>query len=156
MFKKTKKYIELKKDPVYNNLIVSKFINYVMDRGKKLTAQNIIYSAFKIIEEKEKKDPIKVFELAIKNTSPSVEVKSKRVGGTNYQIPHSVKEDRGLFLSLNWIINSVKTKKGKSMKIKLAQELIDAANNTGGAVRKKETIHKVAEANRAFSHFANY
>lgn len=146
----------LKQDPVYNNLVVSKFVNYIMERGKKMTAQKIIYSAFKIIEEKEKKDPIKVFELAIKNTSPTVEVKSKRVGGATYQIPHQVKGDRATFLALNWIIDSAKAKKGKAMKEKLARELIDAANNTGNAIRKKEEIHKIADANRSFAHFANY
>ena len=156
MAKAIKKIGGLKQDPVYNNLTVSKFINYVMERGQKLTAQNIVYSAFKIIEEKEKKDPIKVFELAIQNTSPSVEVKSKRVGGATYQVPFPVKKNRALFLSLNWIINAAKAKKGQAMKEKLAKELIDAANNTGGAVQKKEEIHKIANANRAFAHFANY
>jgi len=154
--KKIKKTGSLKEDPVYNNLIVSKFINYVMERGKKLIAQKIIYSAFQIIEEKEKKDPIKVFELAIKNTSPIFEVKSKRVGGATYQVPFPVKGDRALFLSLNWIINSAKSKKGKAMKDNLAKELIDSANNIGGAVKKKEEVHKIAEANKAFAHFANY
>ncbi len=150
---KTKK---LKKDPVYNNLIVSKFINYIMERGKKLTAQKIVYSAFEIIKNKEKKDPLKIFELAIKNTSPSTEVKTKRVGGATYQVPYPVKGNRELFLSLNWIINSAKAKKGRGMKDGLAQELIDAANNKGGAVKRREEIHKIAEANKAFSHFANY
>lgn len=156
MAKTIKKIGGLKQDPVYNNLTVSKFINYVMERGQKLTAQNIVYSAFKIIEEKEKKDPIKVFELAIQNTSPSVEVKSKRVGGATYQVPFPVKKDRSLFLSLNWIINAAKAKKGQAMKEKLAKELIHAANNTGGAVQRKEETHKIANANRAFAHFANY
>jgi len=141
-------------DPVYNNQVVAKFINQVMRRGKKIAARKVVYGAFDIIKEKTKKDPIEIFEQALKNASPLLEVKSKRVGGATYQVPVEVKGERKLALAFRWIIGSAKTKKGKPMAQKLAQELQDAANNTGSAVKKKIDTHRMAEANRAFAHFA--
>lgn len=141
-------------DPVYNNVVVAKFINQVMRRGKKTIARKIVYKAFDIIKEKTKKEPLEVFDLALKNASPLLEVKSKRVGGATYQVPVEVKTDRKLTLAMRWIIVGAKSRKGKPMREKLAQELMDAANNTGWAVKKKTDTHRMAEANRAFAHFA--
>jgi len=141
-------------DPVYNNLVVAKFINQIMRKGKKTIARKIVYSAFDIIKEKTKKDPIEVFENALRNTSPMLEVKSKRVGGATYQVPIEVKGERKMTLSMRWIITGAKSKKGKPMREKLAVELMDAANNTGWAIKKKTDTHRMAEANRAFAHFA--
>jgi len=150
--KKTKK--DISPDPVYNNVIVAKFINQVMRRGKKTVARKIVYGAFDIVKTKTKKEPLEVFELAFKNASPQLEVKSKRVGGATYQVPREVKGERRLTLAMRWIIQAAKSKKGKPMREKLAEELIAAANNTGEAVKKKENTHRMAEANRAFAHFA--
>lgn len=141
-------------DPVYNNVIVAKFINQVMRRGKKTVARKIVYGAFDIVKTKTKKEPLEVFELAFKNAAPLLEVKSKRVGGATYQVPKEVKGERRLTLAMRWIIQAAKSKKGKPMREKLAEELIAAANNTGEAVKKKENTHRMAEANRAFAHFA--
>lgn len=141
-------------DPVYNNVVVAKFINQVMRRGKKTIARKIVYKAFDIIKEKTKKEPLEVFDLALKNASPLLEVKSKRVGGATYQVPVEVKTDRKLTLAMRWIIVGAKSRKGKPMREKLAQELMDAANNTGWAVKKRVDTHRMAEANRAFAHFA--
>ncbi len=144
----------LKPDIIYNDIKVSKFINKIMKKGKKTIAQKIVYGAFDIIKEKTKKDPLEIFYSAIENTSPILEVKSKRVGGATYQVPIEVNKDRRLTLSMRWIITGAKNKKGRPMKESLALEIIDAANNTGWAVKKKTDIHKMAEANRAFAHFA--
>jgi small subunit ribosomal protein S7 len=141
-------------DPVYNSQIIAKFINQVMRRGKKTAARKVVYGAFDIIKEKTKKDPMEVFEDAIKNASPLLEVKSKRVGGATYQVPVEVKGERKLALAFRWIIGAAKAKKGKGMAEKLAQEIQDAASNTGSAVKKKLDTHRMAEANRAFAHFA--
>ena len=150
---------KIKKNPispdfVYNNVVVAKFINQVMKRGKKTIAKKIVYRAFDIIKEKTKNDPIDVFELAIRNSSPLLEVKPKRIGGATYQVPREVKGDRKLTLAMRWIINAARSKKGKPMKEKLADELIAAAHNEGAAVKKKMDTHRMAEANRAFAHFA--
>ncbi|XOB41582.1 MAG: 30S ribosomal protein S7 [Candidatus Nealsonbacteria bacterium] len=145
---------EISPDPVYNNVIVAKFINQVMRRGKKTIARKIVYRAFDIIKTKTKKEPLEVFDLAFKNASPLLEVKPKRVGGATYQVPREVKGERRLTLAMRWIIQAAKSKKGKPMREKLAEELIAAANNTGAAVKKKENTHRMAEANRAFAHFA--
>ena len=141
-------------DPVYNNATVAKFINQVMRRGKKTIARKIVYKSFDIIKEKTKKDPLEVFEQALTNAAPFLEVKPKRIGGATYQVPREVKRERRLTLAMRWIIRAAKTSKGKAMKEKLAEELIEAANNTGWAVKKKEDTHRMAEANRAFAHFA--
>jgi len=154
MSHKIKERKALVPDLVYSNVIVTKFINQIMRRGKKTIAKKIIYKAFDIIKEKTKKDPLEVFELAIKNTAPLLEVKAKRVGGATYQVPREVKKDRRITLAMRWIIKAAKTTKGKPMREKLAEELISAANNTGWAVKKKQDTHRMAEANQAFAHFA--
>ena len=145
---------EIKPDIVYNDIIVSKLINYIMRKGKKTVARRIVYNTFDIIKETTKKEPLEIFKLAVKNTSPLLEVKAKRVGGATYQVPREVTGKRMLALSLRWIIQATRSKKGKTMKEKLAKEIIDASNNTGWAVKKKVDTHRMAEANRAFSHFS--
>ncbi len=141
-------------DPVYNNVTVAKFINQVMRRGGKTIAQKIVYRAFEIIKEKTKKNPLEVFNLALANASPLLEVRPRRIGGATYQVPREVRGDRRLTLAMRWIIMAAKSKKGKPMREKLAEELINASNNTGAAIKKKEDTHRMAEANRAFAHFA--
>ena len=146
---------EINPDPKYNDILVTKFINNLMEGGKKSIAQKIFYNALESAAKNLKKDnPIEVLEEAIKNTSPLLEVKSRRVGGANYQVPYEVKGKRRKALAMRWIIRAARKKKGKSMALKLTQELADAYNNTGDAVKKKEDTHKAAEANRAFAHFA--
>ena len=141
-------------DSVYDNIMVAKFINQVMRKGKKTTARKIIYGAFDIIKEKTKKEPLDVFDLAIQNASPLLEVKSKRIGGAVYQVPREVKGERRISLAMRWIIAAAKSKKGKTMKEKIAEELIAASKNDGAAIKKKNDTHRMAEANRAFAHFA--
>ena len=141
-------------DPRYNNVVVAKFINYVMRGGKKATAQKVMYDAFDIIKEKTKLDPLDVFDKAMKNVQPNVEVKSKRVGGANYQIPIQVRGERRIALGFRWVIAAANAKKGRPMSEKLAQELTAASNNEGDAVKKKMDVHRMADANRAFAHFA--
>lgn len=153
MKKKKEKKIILP-DPVFDNVIVAKFINQVMRRGKKEKARKIVYKTFDIIKEKTKKEPLEVFDLAIKNASPLLEVKPKRIGGATYQVPVEVKGERRMTLAMRWIIQAAKSRKGKPMREKLAEELINASNNTGFAIKKKEDTHRMAEANRAFAHFA--
>ncbi len=145
---------EIQPDVVYDNVLVQKLINQVMKKGKKTVAKKNVYGAFGVIKEKTKQEPIEVFEKAIKNASPLLEVKSKRVGGATYQVPREVRGDRMVTLAMRWIIQAAKNKKGKPMKEKLAEELILAAKNEGSAVKKKEDTHRMAEANRAFAHFA--
>lgn len=145
---------EIIADPVYNNTTVGKFINNVMRKGKKMLARKIVYNTFDIIKERTKKDALELFELALKNTSPSVEVRSRRIGGATYQVPREVRGARQMTLSMRWIIEAARNRKGKPMQEKLAQEIIDASKNTGVAIKKKENIHRMAEANRAFAHFA--
>ncbi|MFQ5722174.1 MAG: 30S ribosomal protein S7 [Candidatus Aminicenantales bacterium] len=144
---------EVLPDPVYNNVTVAKFINYVMRRGKKTIARKIVYGAFDILKEKTKKEPLEVFEQALENASPVMEVKPKRIGGATYQVPREVRGERRITLAMRWIIQATRAKKGKPTRQKLAEELVDAANNTGWAVKKKENTHRMAEANRAFAHF---
>ncbi len=141
-------------DSVYNNVTVQKLINQIMRRGKKTIARKIVYGAFNIIKEKTKKEPLEVFEKAINNASPLLEIKPKRVGGATYQVPREVRGDRQTTLAMRWIIQAAKNKKGKPMREKLAEELILSSNNEGPAVKKKEDTHRMAEANRAFAHFA--
>jgi len=150
---KTKK--ELAPDRIYNSVKVTKFINYIMEGGKKNTARKIVYGAFDVIKEKENtKEPLVVFENALKNAGPTMEVRSRRVGGANYQIPREVKAERRLTLAMRWIIGSANSKKGRAMHKKLAEELALANKNEGEAVKKKENVHKMAEANKAFAHFS--
>ncbi|MFH1472939.1 MAG: 30S ribosomal protein S7 [bacterium] len=142
-------------DLVYDSEKVAKFINYLMLEGKKNTARKIIYGALEVIKKKTKKaDPLEIFELALKNTGPMMEVRSRRVGGANYQIPREVRPERKLFLSMKWIIDAARAKKGKAMAERLAEEIIAASKGEGEAVKKRENTHKMAEANKAFAHFA--
>jgi small subunit ribosomal protein S7 len=140
-------------DPIYRNKTVTKFINQLMLDGKKGVAEMITYNAFAIIQEKTGKDPIEVFETAMKNVMPVLEVKARRVGGANYQVPIEVRADRRQTLGLRWLVNFSRKRSEKTMDEKVAGELMDAANNTGGSIKKKEETHKMAEANRAFAHY---
>lgn len=140
-------------DPVYNSKVVTKLVNQIMLDGKKGTAQRILYEAFDIIKEKTGEEPIDVYNKALENVRPALEVKSRRVGGSNYQVPIEVNDDRSQALALRWIVNYAKLRNGKGMATNLANELIDAANGTGGAVKKREDTHKMAEANKAFAHY---
>ncbi|MEX0870142.1 MAG: 30S ribosomal protein S7 [Candidatus Spechtbacterales bacterium] len=141
-------------DYKYNNPTVTKFINYIMKDGKKSVARKVVYDALDIVQKNTKKDPMEIFDGAIKNISPTLEVKTKRIGGANYQVPHQVKGDRRLILAMRWIITASKNKKGMPMAEKLATELTNAYNNTGDAIKKKEDTERMARANRAFAHFA--
>jgi len=141
-------------DTVYNDVMISQFINKVMKDGKKTTAQRIVYSAFEIIKEKTKKEPLEIFKAAIENASPLLEVKPKRIGGATYQVPMEVRGERKLALAIKWLLDGARAKKGKPMAEKLAQELIDCVNNQGSAIKKKADTHRMAEANKAFAHFA--
>ncbi|MEW6097278.1 MAG: 30S ribosomal protein S7 [bacterium] len=140
-------------DPIYNSQLVSKFINVILRRGKKSLAQRIVYKAFAIIEKKTKEQPLTVFKRAIDNVRPHIAVKSRRVGGATYQVPTEVTEGRGIALAMRWIISFAKAQKGKPMEERLASEILNAMNNTGPAVKKKEDTHKMAEANKAFAHY---
>ncbi|MEA3293127.1 MAG: 30S ribosomal protein S7 [Patescibacteria group bacterium] len=152
MSKKIKQHI-IEPDIVYDNIDVSKLINHIMIGGNKSIARKIVYNAFKIVKEKTKKEPLEVFELAIENVGPMLEVKSKRVGGATYQVPREVRGDRRQALAMRWIIHFAKAAKGKTMGEKLAKELIDASDKVGSAVKKRDNTHRMAEANRAFAHF---
>ena len=155
MRRKLKAKPKLEPDYTYDSEKVSKFINYTMQSGKKNTARQVVYNSLELIKDKTKNpNPLEIFELALKNTSPMMEVRSRRVGGANYQIPREVRPERRQFLSMKWIIDAARAKKGKAMAEKLAEEIIAASNNEGDAVRKRENTHKVAEANKAFAHFA--
>lgn len=155
MRRKVKNRNMAKADPKYGSLTIGKFINYVMWNGKKQTAERVVYEAFNTIAEKAKTDnPMEVFETALKNTAPQVEVRSRRVGGANYQVPREVRPERRNYLSMKWIIDAARAKKGAAMHLKLADEIIAASKNEGEAVRKRENTHKMAEANKAFAHLA--
>jgi len=140
-------------DPKYNNKLVGKFMNCMMYEGKKSTAEHIIYGAFDIIKDKTGNDPLKVFKAAIDNVKPAVEVKSRRVGGASYQVPVDIRPNRRMALAFRWLISYSRKRGEKTMKEKLASELIEASNNTGATVKKKEDTHRMAEANKAFSHY---
>ena len=140
-------------DPIYNSKLVTKLINRIMLDGKKGIAQNILYEAFDIIKEKTGKDPMEVFEAAMENIKPALEVKSRRVGGANYQVPIEVRADRSQALALRWLVNYARLRGGHSMAENLANEIIDASEGTGGAVKKREDTHRMAEANKAFAHY---
>ncbi|HEU5114838.1 MAG TPA: 30S ribosomal protein S7 [Candidatus Paceibacterota bacterium] len=146
---------ELRPDQKYENEKVSKLINYIMFDGKKNLARKNVYKCFEIIKEKAKvENPVDVFEAALKNTAPNVEVRSRRVGGANYQVPVEVRPERRQALSMKWIIDAARSKKGQPISVKLAEEIIAASKNEGEAVKKRENTHKMAEANKAFAHFA--
>lgn len=151
--KRFKKHITAP-DRMYNDVIVAKFINKIMKQGKKSTAQRIVYEAFEIIKQQTKKEPLDVFRQAIENASPLLEVKPKRIGGATYQVPVEVRGDKKLALAFKWMIDSARAKKGKPMAQKISGEIIDASNNSGNAIKKKNDTHKMAEANKAFAHFA--
>ena len=140
-------------DPIYNSKVVTKLINQIMQDGKKGTAERILYEAFDIIKEKTGEEPMEVYAKAMENVKPLLEIKSRRVGGSNVQVPIEVSEDRAQALSLRWIVNYAKTRNGRGMAINLANEIMDAANGVGGAVKKREDTHKLAEANKAFAHY---
>lgn len=140
-------------DPIYKNQTLTKFINQIMLDGKKGTAEAICYSAFEMIQEKSGKDPIEVFGTALKNVMPVLEVKARRVGGANYQVPIEVRAERRTTLGLRWLVAMARKRGEKTMQEKVAGELLDASNNTGGSVKKKEDMHKMAEANKAFAHY---
>jgi small subunit ribosomal protein S7 len=140
-------------DPRFRDKLVGKFINVLMTRGKKSTAERVCYGAFQLIQEKTGSDPLKVFRAAIDNVKPVVEVKSRRVGGASYQVPVEIRPVRRMSLALRWISLYAKARGGKSMADKLAGELLDAANNTGASVKKREDTHRMAEANKAFAHY---
>jgi len=144
-----------KPDIIFSSQKVEKFINYCMQEGKKNTARRVVYDAFDLLKEKTKvADPIEVFDMALKNTGPTMEVRSRRVGGANYQVPREVRPERRMYLSMKWIIDAARAKKGKPMHEKLAEEIILASKNEGEAIKKRENVHKMAEANKAFAHFA--
>ncbi|MEL7035759.1 MAG: 30S ribosomal protein S7 [Cyanobacteria bacterium J06592_8] len=140
-------------DSVYNSRLVSMMVRRIMRHGKKSLAYKIIYDAMKIIEERTGSEPLELFEKAVKNVTPLVEVKARRVGGATYQVPMEVRSERGITLALRWLINYSRQRAGRTMAMKLANELMDAANETGSAVRKREETHRMAEANKAFAHY---
>lgn len=140
-------------DPLYNDQLVTRCINTIMKKGKKSLAENVLYGAFKIVETKIQKDPVPVFKKAVMNLRPMVEVKSRRVGGATYQVPIEVRSDRQTALALRWLVDTARKRSERGMENKLASEIMDAANNTGTAIKKREDTHRMAEANKAFSHY---
>jgi len=153
MRRKRKYQKEIQPDPQYQNVLVARFINRLMTSGKKSTARRVVYGAFDILK-KQQKDPLQIFDEAIRNVSPVLEVKSKRVGGANYQVPREVRGERRMTLAIRWLIGAAQGKKGKPMAEKLAEELLAATKNEGGAIKKKLDMHRMAEANKAFAHFS--
>jgi len=154
MRKKQKFKREYRPDPLYNNELVGRFINQVMRKGKKTVAQKIVYGAFEQIKKESGGDPVKVFESAINNVAPTLEVRSRRIGGANYQVPVEVRSDRRITLAMRWILQAARSRRGKPMHAKLAEELLAASKNEGAAIKKKQDTHRMAEANKAFAHFA--
>jgi len=144
---------EILPDPVYNSQLVTRFINSVMKDGKKTVAESIFYGALQLMEERTGDDPLKLFKRAVENTKPHVEVKSRRVGGSTYQVPVEVRAERQLSLAIRWLINFSRNRHEKTMMEKLAGEFLDAANNRGGAIKKRDDTHRMAEANKAFAHY---
>ncbi|QQG45016.1 MAG: 30S ribosomal protein S7 [Candidatus Sungiibacteriota bacterium] len=154
MRRKKKFQREITSDQKYSNVQVAKFINYVMRKGKKSTAQRVVYKTFDLIEKKYKQDPLGVFTTAVQNAGPTLEVRSRRIGGATYQVPREVRGDRRQALAFRWILGAARSKKGKPMHEKLAEELVAATKNEGVAIKKKLDTHRMAEANKAFAHFA--
>jgi len=154
MRKKRKFKREYPEDPVFGDALVGRFINQVMRDGKKTTAQRVVYRAFDVIKNETKQDPRAVFEEAMKNVAPVVEVRSRRIGGANYQVPVEVRGERRMTLAVRWILAAVRSRRGKPAHVKLAEELIAASKNEGSAIKKKLDTHRMAEANKAFAHFA--
>jgi small subunit ribosomal protein S7 len=143
-------------DLKYNNVMVSKMTNKIMRGGKKRLAESLLYNALETVESKGKQPAMEIFEAAIKNVAPAVQVKAKRIGGATYQVPMEVRGDRKIHLAMTWILTSARTKSGKPFDQRLADELLNAFNNTGDAIKKREDTHRMAEANKAFAHFARY
>ncbi|MCC7004887.1 30S ribosomal protein S7 [Candidatus Nomurabacteria bacterium] len=154
MRRKVKNRNIVKPDTIFNSTKVEKFINHVMERGKKVAARKIVYGAFDIVKEKTKLEPLEVFETALRNAGPQMEVRSRRVGGANYQVPREVRPERRQYLAMKWMIEGAYAKKGSPMHMKLADEIILASKNEGEAIKKKDNTHNMAEANKAFAHFA--
>ncbi|HIC89533.1 MAG TPA: 30S ribosomal protein S7 [Anaerolineae bacterium] len=144
---------EIPPDPKYGNVMVQKFINRIMTRGKKSVAERIVYNAFDIIEQRTHRPALEVFDEALKNAKPLVEVRPRRVGGATYQVPIEVREERAISLAMRWLTQYARQRPGKSMAEKLAAELIDAANNQGATIKRRDDTHRMAEANRAFAHY---
>lgn len=140
-------------DPKYNDILIGRFINSLMNDGKKQIAQKIMYEAMNIMEEKSKTEPLEIFKKAMNNVQPAIEVRSRRVGGANYQVPSEVRPDRRIALAIKWILTYTRARNEKSMSVKLANELLAASAGEGNSVKKKEDVHKMAEANKAFAHF---
>lgn len=153
MRRKTPEKREVIPDPKYSSVVVTMFVNRMMYGGKKSTARKIMYTAFDIIQERMKRDPLEVFEEALRNVRPTVEVKPRRVGGSTYQVPVEVSSGRAMALAMRWLIQNSRSRGGRSMASKLANELMDAAQGQGASVRRKDEVHRMAEANRAFAHF---
>ncbi|MGB9701449.1 MAG: 30S ribosomal protein S7 [Candidatus Kapaibacteriota bacterium] len=153
MRKKRAEIRRISPDPKYNDVLVAKLINYMMYEGKKSTATRLVYNSFDVIKEKLKEDPLEIFKKAISNIAPVIEVRSRRVGGATYQVPVEVKENRRIALALRWLKNYARDRKEKTMAAKLASEIISASKGEGSAFKKKEDVHRMAEANKAFAHF---
>ncbi len=153
MRRKTADKRDVQPDPIFEDKMVTRFVNNLMRDGKKNVARKIVYQAFEVIEEKTGETGIDIFRNALQNSTPVVEVKSRRVGGATYQVPIEVRQERGTALGMRWIIRAARSRNDKSMSIRLSRELIDASNNEGGAVRKKDETHRMADANKAFAHF---
>ena len=143
-------------DPQYQSVVLAKFINYVMEKGKKSTALKIVYEAMESMKKKTSLNPLDIFDEALKNVMPLIEVRGRRIGGANYQVPIPVRGERRYALAFRWIIGAARNKKGRPMAEKLASELLNASNKEGDAVKKKNDVHRIAEANRAFAHFARF
>lgn len=151
--KKSAPIREVLADPVFNSVVVTKLINQIMLDGKKSIAQDILYSAFELIKEKTNREPMEVFLEAVENITPQLEIRTRRIGGTNYQVPTEVPARRKQTLALRWLVQYARLRNEKTMDVRLANEIIDASKKTGGAIKKREDTHKMAEANRAFAHF---
>lgn len=154
MRRKRKVKREIKPDPKYSNVAVAKFTNYVMKKGKKSVAQKIVYRTFDVIQQKYNQDPLAVFDGALKNVGPLLEVRSRRIGGATYQVPREVRGERRIALTYRWILGAARARKGAPMHVRLAEELVAASKNEGPAIKKKLDTHRMAEANKAFAHFA--
>ncbi len=154
MRRKLKSKRKLTPDYRFKSVKVAKLINYIMEKGHKNIARSIVYGAFADLQEQTKRDPVELFEEAINNAAPLMEIRTRRVGGANYQIPHEVSPERRIALAFRWLIEAARAKKGKTIRERLAAELLAAAKNEGEVIKKRENVHKMAEANRAFAHFA--
>lgn len=153
MRRKTAEKRDVQPDPIFEDKLITRFVNNLMRDGKKNVARKIVYQAFEVIEEKTGETGIDTFKSAMQNATPVVEVKSRRVGGATYQVPMEVRQERGTALGMRWLIRAARSRNDKSMSLRLSRELMDASNNEGGAVRKKDEVHRMAEANKAFAHF---